>query len=475
MDVENGRHDRDIRVYDDAKQKASNPTFEWAGGVTSHYVAQPGMFYYEARIMVTGGDGIARLGWSWHRSLESRRILGEDGESVGYGGTGFSSFKRSFVPYGIPFSNGDIIGCYVDMRTASNVEFSFSKNGLALGPVRQSNTGMLSTRTKFTLPAHALVTPAYALKHASVEFNFGGDTFAFPPSGGYQGVAAVAIQRDGLPPGMSISRMLAETRLDDNPPTEFVCGAVLTKRDGNLNTPLHLAVYDDDFSAVVQCLKSIAMMPADARWQLLRLRNSMGRSPLHTATVQGRDIAMTLLLIRAGFPLRDKGTLDVSHKTPLDYVTLPWHKALFQSCEDRRHFAAFLAGSGLLTLRVKRQKVATPYHPGQIEASVWGRRHGRNQTPKVWGLPRDDWTQAKDKNWLKWSCCQGAATAQPCCVREETPAVAGTLVKTGRGSGTGTGTEAGAGTETELEYICPPAMHAVFCNPNLRVEIVRFV
>jgi hypothetical protein len=54
------------------------------------------------------------------------------------------------------------------------------------------------------------------------------------------------------------------------------------------------------------------------------------------------------------------------------------------------------------------------FHPGQCEATEWGKRYRQNLKPQSFFGHNHDWTMAKDKNWGPWSCCGGAANSPGC-------------------------------------------------------------
>ena len=70
------------------------------------------------------------------------------------------------------------------------------------------------------------------------------------------------------------------------------------------------------------------------------------------------------------------------------------------------------------------------YHPGLIEATEFGKRYGKNLTPLCFDTPGHTWHVAKDKNWGRWSCCDGAANSFPCTPRVPVPRAVRRLVAT---------------------------------------------
>lgn len=63
------------------------------------------------------------------------------------------------------------------------------------------------------------------------------------------------------------------------------------------------------------------------------------------------------------------------------------------------------------------------YHPGECEATEWGKRYGKNLLPQSFDGPGHQWHLAKDKNWGPWSCCNGKVDSPGCQERSK-----GTLI-----------------------------------------------
>lgn len=112
---------------------------------------------------------------------------GNDYYSFGFGGTGKKSHAKQFDDYGEvlnadvefyfilviihqlvqSFTNGDVIGCYLDL---DDMTITFSKNGKMFP-------------TAFRIPKDLqkeVFYPAVVLKNAEMSFNFGADDFKFP-------------------------------------------------------------------------------------------------------------------------------------------------------------------------------------------------------------------------------------------------------------------------------------------------------
>jgi hypothetical protein len=78
------------------------------------------------------------------------------------------------------------------------------------------------------------------------------------------------------------------------------------------------------------------------------------------------------------------------------------------SCEKKRK------GKEALTLPAKDSHFGR-CHPGTVEATEFGKRYGKNLSPRTWdGDKRDDWSKSTPKNWGCWSCCGGACNSPPC-------------------------------------------------------------
>jgi len=138
---------------------------DWHGS-RANFGVTSGKYYYEARCK---DEGLNRVGWS---TIDANLNLGTDKWGFGFGGTGKKSNSRNFDTYGQPFTQHDIIGCYLDMDQG---KISFSKNGKHLGHA-------------FDIPGYMLKMPFYpavVLKNSEIELNFGFDGFKFQPLDGF--------------------------------------------------------------------------------------------------------------------------------------------------------------------------------------------------------------------------------------------------------------------------------------------------
>ena len=131
----------------------------WVGARATHGV-KDGKYYFEATIT---SSGICRVGWS---TMAAHLELGKDSHGYGYGGTGMKSFNGTFVEYGGKYSQGDVVGCFVDWKTK---EISYSVNGVDKGVAFTIGEGVVG----------AVLFPAFVLKGASISLNFGRAPFRF--------------------------------------------------------------------------------------------------------------------------------------------------------------------------------------------------------------------------------------------------------------------------------------------------------
>ncbi|GMH78236.1 hypothetical protein TL16_g12787 [Triparma laevis f. inornata] len=142
----------------------------WSGvrctsGVTS------GSHYFE---VTCEDEGIVRVGVS---SSVSRLELGKDSGSFGYGGTAMKVNKNKFEKFGMPYSKGDVVGCFFSVN-CGKVGVGWTVNGEDLGgevfnvEVPEADMG-------------AGIFPTCAMKNAQCTFNFGKADFKFKPPEGY--------------------------------------------------------------------------------------------------------------------------------------------------------------------------------------------------------------------------------------------------------------------------------------------------
>ena len=101
-----------------------------------------------------------RIGWS---SEFSNLMLGESSLSYGFESTGKVCASSSFFEYGADFSEGDVIGTYLDLESEPKT-LRYTKNGEDLG-VAMSLTVNLEEKPLF---------PHVYIRNVNVELNFGG-------------------------------------------------------------------------------------------------------------------------------------------------------------------------------------------------------------------------------------------------------------------------------------------------------------
>ena len=73
-------------------------------------------------------------------------------------------------------------------------------------------------------------------------------------------------------------------------------------------------------------------------------------------------------------------------------------------------------------------------------------KHGKRKGSHRWDtLGTDYWSKAKNEQWLKWTCCGREANSAPCAVA------------------------------VVPHEVCSRSIVRVFCDANLRLEIVKFL
>ena len=77
----------------------------------------------------------------------------------------------------------------------------------------------------------------------------------------------------------------------------------------------------------------------------------------------------------------------------------------------------------------------TYYHPGNCEATEWGKCYGNILDSEVFYSLRHEWHLAKDKNRGPWSCCSNAANSLGCKVRQVSSICCGTDEETNTAEG----------------------------------------
>jgi len=145
----------------------------WGGGRANICVKQ-GKYFFEVVCAKVGGT--VRVGFS---TAAGSYNLGTCPNGFGYGGTAKKSNSKQFVDYGSPYSEGDCVGCYLDLATN---QVGFTLNGADQG-------------VAFDLAPHLKgqgLYPAICVKCAAVSINFGATPFKFPPPAGFSALAQAA-------------------------------------------------------------------------------------------------------------------------------------------------------------------------------------------------------------------------------------------------------------------------------------------
>lgn len=116
---------------------------KWSG-VRGRPGVLKGRYQFEVEVQ---GDCLLRVGFA---TLAARRVVGKDGRSFGYGGTGMKSTGGKFEPYGNEFSGstGSIVTCLLDRRDSQQQIISFCLNGVDQG-------------TAFTIPSQMADLPLF--------------------------------------------------------------------------------------------------------------------------------------------------------------------------------------------------------------------------------------------------------------------------------------------------------------------------
>ena len=246
---------------------ATNSNILMMKGTGSQSVSS-GTAYYEATVTLTGQSGYLILGWS---IIAKGSILGLGFDSMGFCSSGHIIHENRFQNYGAELRSGDVIGCYIDF---SSGVASFSTNGKSYGPAFIRRDFCRSSKL-FEAPLY----PAFCLKEASVTLNFG--------------------PFKNLEDRTAIFKIPALLEMAKNP--------WIDRKDRQGNTHLHIAAFDDRFTAVRDLIE---------RGASVNVTNDHQRSPLHTAVIQGcYDVA--LLLVDAGSNLFQD---DIVGNTPLEVL-----------------------------------------------------------------------------------------------------------------------------------------------------------
>ncbi|XP_054007453.1 heterogeneous nuclear ribonucleoprotein U [Hylaeus anthracinus] len=140
----------------------------WAGARAS-YGFLHGKVYYEAKIVELcpidaenkEHPHILRIGWSTpYTSMQ----LGEEKFSFGYCSTGKKLTDNQFEDYGLQFGKDDVIGCYFDATSESDIVLSYTVNGKDQGTAFNISKEELGDKPLF---------PHILSKNCSFACNFG--------------------------------------------------------------------------------------------------------------------------------------------------------------------------------------------------------------------------------------------------------------------------------------------------------------
>ena len=293
---------------------AINHSDEWCGGIASHMVSK-GKFFYEVKCIAAADGGSFRLGWSQLAGMYDNSPLPLD---MFYGSTGIRSSNSDDSRYGVRFGIDDVIGCYLDCDLKT---VSYTVNGVFQG-VAFTHKPTYTYTIKFES-----LYPAYWLKNASAEFNFGASPFIYSP-GDFHDSPVWTFGND-LPR--------------------------LNERFEDANTELHLAVYHIEYELVIDLINCGSDV---------ELKNKYGRTPLHTAANRmcassAEHFGLAQLLVELGrsniFARCPKGL------TPIDMIIsdhLESAKSLIISSRwpRRRHFIPFLYSCKLFLVSDSRDR-----------------------------------------------------------------------------------------------------------------------
>ncbi len=142
----------------------------WGGGRANVCMKQ-GKYFFEVTCAKVGGT--VRVGVS---TAAGAYNLGTCANGFGYGGTAKKSNGGKFVEYGMPYSEGDCIGCYIDLGAN---QVGYTLNGIDQGKA-------------FDLPSHLKgqgLYPHICVKCAAVSVNFGATNFKFAAPAGFTALA----------------------------------------------------------------------------------------------------------------------------------------------------------------------------------------------------------------------------------------------------------------------------------------------
>ncbi|XP_063236170.1 heterogeneous nuclear ribonucleoprotein U-like protein 1 [Bacillus rossius redtenbacheri] len=164
--------------------------YMWAGARATYGFTE-GKVFYEVKILENcdvshledePNPHVVRVGWS---VIGTSMQLGEEPWSYGYGGTGKASTDCKFKDYGVPFTEGDVVGAFLDCDGSSAV-MSYTVNGKPMGVAYQVPKAQLDGKALF---------PHVLTKNVKFECNFGGKEPWCPPLPGYMFAGEVSLDR----------------------------------------------------------------------------------------------------------------------------------------------------------------------------------------------------------------------------------------------------------------------------------------
>jgi hypothetical protein len=121
--------DDGVEVSDDGSSVACITAQKTWSGIRGRPGILYGMYHFEVEVR---DSCLLRVGFA---SISSRRSLGKDSRSFGYGGTGMKSHGGSFEPYGTEFEGqvGAVVTCLIDRQSKDNQTISFCLDGVNQG------------------------------------------------------------------------------------------------------------------------------------------------------------------------------------------------------------------------------------------------------------------------------------------------------------------------------------------------------
>jgi len=145
-----------------------------------------GAWYYEAALLTAG---ISQVGWATRRcpfTLEEG--VGDAPDSYAVDGKRVRRWSVRPAPYGVPWAQGDVYGCAIDLR-GDRGRVSFYRNGEPLGSAYDD--------VRVASASHLAYFPALSMSHTErVALNFGAWPFRHAPPEGHLPLHAPPASRD---------------------------------------------------------------------------------------------------------------------------------------------------------------------------------------------------------------------------------------------------------------------------------------